>query len=114
MTHLPSCREVPPEEVHAQWERGEALCLVDVRQAYEYARYHIPGACLLPLGELRARFAAEIDPADAVVCICEHGIRSRHAADFLAHQGYENVATMTGGMAAYSGPVEAGVTESGV
>jgi rhodanese-related sulfurtransferase len=112
MSSLPSYREVSPNDVQTCLERGDAVCLVDVRQPYEYAEYHIPNARLLPLGELSARFAAEIDPTDTIICICEHGVRSRHAADFLAQQGYEDVATMTGGMAAYPGPVEAASAES--
>ena len=112
MSSLPSYREVSPEEVQARLERGDAVCLVDVRQAYEYAEYHISSARLLPLGELSARFVSELDPADTIVCVCEHGVRSRHAAQFLASQGYGNVATMTGGMVQYQGAVEHGLVEA--
>lgn len=35
--------------------------LVDVRQPMEYERGHIPGALLIPLGELRERIS-ELDP----------------------------------------------------
>jgi rhodanese-related sulfurtransferase len=35
--------------------------LVDVRQPREYERYHIPGANLIPMAELKAR-VDEIDP----------------------------------------------------
>ena len=99
--------EIAPEEVHASIQRGDAVCLVDVRQPWEYESHRIAGAMLLPLGELPAR-ASELDPAATIVCICEHGVRSRHAANFLAAQGYSHVSTMTGGMANYSGPVETG------
>ncbi len=103
-------REISPQEVQAALERGDAACLVDVRQPWEYKSHHIAGAKLLPLGELPRR-ASELDPAAAIICLCEHGIRSRHAADFLAAQGFSDVATMTGGMAEYPGPVEAGPAE---
>jgi rhodanese-related sulfurtransferase len=108
----PYVREVSPEEVQAAIERGDAICLVDVRQPWEYESHHIAGAKLLPLGELARGFAAALDPGDSVICICEHGVRSRHAADFLAAQGFPNVANMTGGMAEYPGPVESGPAES--
>lgn len=87
-------------------ERGDAVRLVDVRQLWEYENSHIPGILLIPLGELPLRFAAELDPSETVICICEHGVRSAHAAQFLAAQGFSDVATMTGGMAQYAGPVE--------
>ncbi len=104
-------REITPEEVQAVIERGEAMRLVDVRQPWEYESHHISGALLLPLGELPRR-ASALDPAETLICICEHGVRSRQAADFLAAQGFSNVATMTGGMARYPGPVETGPAES--
>lgn len=108
MNSLPAPREVSPADVHAAVERGAPVCLVDVRQPWEYESHHIPGVRLLPLGDLPRRIA-ELDPAAAVVCLCEHGVRSRHAAAFLAAQGFSDVATMTGGMAEYPGPVEAGL-----
>ena len=110
MSSLSSPREISPDEVHAAVERGDAVRLVDVRQPWEYQSRRIAGAMLLPLGDLPRR-ASELDPAEAVICICEHGVRSRHAADFLAASGFSHVATMTGGMAEYVGPVEMGVGE---
>lgn len=87
-------------------ERGQNVRLVDVRQPWEYAHRHLPGALLLPTDEFAARCASELDPAEEIICVCEHGIRSAAAARYLAAQGFENVATMTGGMAEYDGPVE--------
>lgn len=104
---LPSSyREISCAEVQAKLERGQPVRLVDVRQPWEYARYHIPGALLLPTGEFAARCASELDSADEIICVCEHGIRSAAAARYLAAQGYGNAATMTGGMAEYDGPIE--------
>lgn len=93
-------------------ERGDPVRLVDVRELWEYDHAHIPGVLLLPLGELPRRFASALNPADPVICICEHGVRSAHAARFLAAQGFSNAATMTGGMAQYAGPVETNRLES--
>ncbi len=111
MSQKSAVREISPEEVYAAIERGDAVRLVDVRQPWEYESHRIEGALLLPLGDLPRR-ASELDPAERLICICEHGVRSRHAADFLAAQGFSNVATMTGGMAQYPGPVETGPGEA--
>lgn len=105
-------REISPEEVQVGLERGDTVRLVDVRQPWEYDLHHIPGALLIPLGELTHRFASELDPAEATICVCEHGVRSRNAAGFLISQGFKDVATMTGGMAQYYGPVETGPVET--
>ena len=104
--------EISCAEVQARIERGDPVRLVDVRQPWEYDHAHIPGVLLIPLGELPRRFEAELDPGEAVICLCEHGVRSRHAALFLAAQGFASAATMTGGMAEYAGPVETNSSET--
>ena len=110
MNSLPAPREVSPADVQAQIERGDRICLVDVRQPWEYEIRHIAGALLLPLGDLPRRVSA-LDPSETIICLCEHGVRSRHAAAFLAASGFADVATMTGGMAEYPGPVAIGAAE---
>jgi len=107
MSRTPTYHEITCAEVQAKLERSRLVRLVDVRQPWEYARCHIPGALLLPTDKFAARFASKLDPADEIICVCKHGIRSEAAARYLAAQGYPNVATMTGGMAEYAGPVEA-------
>lgn len=47
--------------VYLQNNREEDYLLVDVRQPREYSQGHIPGARLLPLGELSARLS-ELPP----------------------------------------------------
>lgn len=109
---MPAPSEISPAEVQQLAERGDAVRLLDVRQPWEYENAHIPGILLIPLAELPRRFASELDPSERVICICEHGVRSYHAAQFLAAQGYTNAATMTGGMAEYAGPIETSPAES--
>jgi len=103
MTKL-AVRETTGDEVQAGQEAGEAVRLVDVREHDEWEQSHIPGVLLLPLSEFAARCQGEIDPNDAIVCICEHGVRSRRAGEYLLSLGYKDVATMTGGMSVYPGP----------
>ncbi|MDQ2799407.1 MAG: rhodanese-like domain-containing protein [Armatimonadota bacterium] len=105
-THI---REISPDEVRQKIERGEGVCLVDVRTPVEYAQCHIPNILLLPMDKFAHGFRAVLAPDDEIVCICEHGVRSESAARYLAAQGYSNVATMLGGMASYAGPVESGL-----
>ena len=50
--------------------------LVDVRQPGEYARGHLPGALLIPLGDLAAR-AAELDKQKKTIVYCRSGVRSK-------------------------------------
>ena len=75
--------------------------LLDVRQPWEFAIAKLPGAILIPLGELGARLA-ELDPNRPIVAYCHHGARSMHAIRFLAQAGFPKVAHLAGGLAAYS------------
>lgn len=97
-------RNVTPDWVRSTLEAGGDITIVDVRTPQEFLAYHIPQAILCPVDVLPSRL--DEFPADAkLVMICEHGIRSEMAARYLAGCGYSDVATMDGGMAAYSGEV---------
>lgn len=99
-------REISPAEVQALWENRESVRLVDVREQWEWNVGHIHGAILMPMGEFAARCRQELEPADKIVCICAHGIRSACAAEYLSSLGYPDVATMSGGISCYAGTLE--------
>ena len=73
--------------------------VVDVREDYEYAAGHVPGATLIPLGQLPNRLD-EIPDDKTVVAVCRSGNRSGQATQFLQQQGI-NVHNMQGGMIAW-------------
>jgi rhodanese-related sulfurtransferase len=97
---------ISPAEVRQQLEDGRSFQIVDVRNRWEYDHRHIPQVLLMPMGEFAQRCQAELSPSAEIVLLCEHGVRSQSAAQYLASLGYTHVATMTGGMAAYDGPTE--------
>lgn len=88
------------DAVHALYAAGE-ISIIDVRETYEYDAGHIPGAALIPLGELPARLD-EIPPDETVVVVCRSGNRSSQAQRFLAGEGFDNVHNMLGGMNAWA------------
>ena len=75
--------------------------LLDVREPWEFDVCHIPGAKLLPMRALPARYLELQRDAETVV-ICHHGARSYQVAMFLEQQGFGNVINLYGGMAAWS------------
>ncbi len=81
-------------------DRAHEIQLIDVREPEEFhsGLGHIPGARLLPLAELAARRAAEIDPARPVVTICRSGARSAQASVLLNKAGFSQGANLAGGM----------------
>ena len=86
--------------------------LVDVRQPGEYEKGHLPGAILIPVGELDKR-ASELDPKLTIV-YCAAGVRSRAAASVLQGAGFAEVYSMSGGINAWSGLVAEGFPEAGI
>ena len=77
-------------------DAGKAVA-VDVREPDEYAVGHIPGAKLLPLGEVNSR-AAEVLPEKEATCLvyCRTGRRSAEAVQKLDALGYSNLYDLGG------------------
>jgi len=77
--------------------REEGAYILDVREVNEWEEAHIPGATLLPLGELESRLG-EIPKDQDVVIVCRSGNRSAQARDLLMSAGFTNITSMAGGM----------------
>ena len=98
LPRMPENSEVAPKAVNEALANGAVL--VDVRERSEYAEARIPGAVLIPLGELPARLA-EV-PADRDVYVhCRMGGRSARAVDYLRTFGRPNSYNVTGGIEAW-------------
>ena len=74
--------------------------LLDVREPWEYQAGHVPGARLIPLGELEQR-VEEVPRDQPVLAICHSGQRSLAAAGFLLQRGYTSVTNVDGGTGAW-------------
>lgn len=98
-----------------QWIKDKPTnqyCLLDVRQPGEYESEHLPGARLIPLGEINARLK-EMDPERPVIVYCRSGNRSASAASILQGAGFKTVMNMYGGILAYNGITSTGAPEAG-
>src|ERR671917_787746 len=95
-------KEVDPREVHDSVANGNgtAPILIDVREQHEFEEGHIPGAVHVPRGHLETRIEGRAsDRAQPIVLYCASGNRSAFAAKTLTDLlGYEDVASMTGGI----------------
>lgn len=77
--------------------RQEGIFVLDVRENHEWETVHIPGATLIPLGELENRLN-EIPNDEDILVVCRSGNRSTAARDILMNSGFKNVTSMAGGM----------------
>ncbi len=105
---------VPEIDVHTfAAAHADGGYVIDVREPYEYVSGHVPGARLVPLGQL-PHHLAELPAGEPVYVICASGNRSWTAARFLIQRGLDarSVAGGTGDWAARGLPVVRGGQEN--
>ena len=90
-------------------KKGEFL-LLDVRQPEEYEAGHIPGAMLIPLGELEAR-QGELDRDKKIIAYCRSGRRGMAAAIALCGLGFKGIHHLDGGIINWSHETITGIPE---
>ncbi|MGA3156086.1 MAG: MBL fold metallo-hydrolase [Steroidobacteraceae bacterium] len=87
---------------------NDELVVLDVRERDAFESGHIPGARLLPRGQLELRVNDELtDPTKRILAYCEFGRISTLAAATLREMGFQGAVALDGGMKAWR---EAGYT----
>jgi glyoxylase-like metal-dependent hydrolase (beta-lactamase superfamily II)/rhodanese-related sulfurtransferase len=91
------------EELLSRTQGGDGdLIILDVRERDAYEAGHIPGARLLPRGQLELRVNEELpDPTRRILACCEFGRVSTLAAATLRTMGFERAVALDGGMQAW-------------
>jgi glyoxylase-like metal-dependent hydrolase (beta-lactamase superfamily II)/rhodanese-related sulfurtransferase len=91
------------EELRARTEaHDDELVILDVRERDAYIGGHVPGARLLPRGQLELRVNEELpDPTRRILTVCEFGRVSTLAAATLRLLGFQRAIALDGGMKAW-------------
>lgn len=91
------------EELRTRVEAAhDGLIVLDVREREAYEGGHIPGARLLPRGQIELRVNQELpDPTRRILSCCELGYVSTLAASTLREMGFLNTVALDGGMKAW-------------
>ena len=97
-TPLDPGEEVTPQQLERQRQQG--VRIIDVREPHEFEINRIPGAELIPLGELAER-SVQLDPEEPLLLHCKAGVRSKDALDHLRGRGFRDVKHLKGGIDAY-------------
>jgi adenylyltransferase/sulfurtransferase len=97
-SHRPGAiEEIEPAQLARRIESGEKLEIIDVREPYEWAIGHIPGARLVPLSTI-AEEIPRLDKRRETILYCKVGARSLSAAQQLAKAGVSEVRNLKGGI----------------
>ncbi|HSO27186.1 MAG TPA: ThiF family adenylyltransferase, partial [Anaerolineales bacterium] len=97
--------DISARELKAQLDAGKSIRLLDVREPHELEISRLPGADLIPLGQLAARMS-ELDSAEEIVLFCKAGTRSARALELLASAGFRKMKNLQGGVNAWAREVD--------
>ena len=99
--------EITASELHTRLESGEALVLLDVREAFERRIADLPnhGQLRIPVAEVGER-VDELDPTKRTVVYCRSGSRSAAIVRYLGAQGFDDVLNLKGGILAWRSEVD--------
>jgi len=100
--------EIEVKDVKAKLDRGDDFVLIDVREPHEYRIASIPGAKLVPLGQV-PQHLDEFDKDADIVIHCKSGMRSAKACGIFRQAGFQHVRNMKGGILAWSDQVDPSV-----
>ncbi|MBW3639766.1 MAG: adenylyltransferase/sulfurtransferase MoeZ [Actinobacteria bacterium] len=94
-------------ELKAKMDAGEDFLLVDVREPAEFEIVKIPGAVLIPKGDILSGAALAQLPQDKqIVLHCKSGVRSAEALAALKAAGLTNSVHVQGGVLAWAAQVD--------
>jgi rhodanese-related sulfurtransferase len=101
-------KRISPQETKTLLDSGQGYIYLDVRTVQEFEMGHVPSARNIPFLEAGLMgmspnpqfvgIAAKNFPKDTkLICGCQKGHRSLHAAEALQAAGFTNVVDMVGG-----------------
>jgi molybdopterin/thiamine biosynthesis adenylyltransferase/rhodanese-related sulfurtransferase len=89
-------------QLKQKMDAGEAFTLIDVREQNEFEIVAIPGAVLIPKGDIMSGEALSLIPQDKPVILhCKSGARSAEALAVLHKAGFSDAVHVGGGVLAW-------------
>ncbi len=100
--------EITPTELAARLRARDDFDLIDVREPGEWDVAHIPGARLIPLGQLDDELDS-LDSSREIIVMCRSGKRSANAVRQMQEAGFSRVKNLAGGILRWSDDVDPSV-----
>lgn len=88
---------------------NESFTLIDVREIDEWNFCHIEKSEFKPLSEINT-WVDTLDPDVHYVFLCHHGVRSIQAAMVAQNRGISRVASLIGGIDAWSRKIDTNIS----
>ena len=108
--------EITVQELASKIKSDRKFTILDVREIWEtkLARIDDERVILLPMSQIAHERKDAFPPAlrdlqTEIVIMCHHGIRSADVTDWMRQQGWQNVFSLAGGIAAYAEQVDSSV-----
>jgi molybdopterin/thiamine biosynthesis adenylyltransferase/rhodanese-related sulfurtransferase len=101
----PHIEETSVRALKAKMDAGSAPVVLDVREPSEARICSLPGARLIPLGELPRRLD-ELDRSVEIVVHCKSGARSARAVAVLREKGFTRATSLTGGILSWINEID--------
>ena len=113
-----SVKQINPQQTAEILQNDKNAVYLDVRTEQEFQNGHVPGATNIPVmypDPMTRRMAPNPDfvktveasfPKDKpIICGCQMGGRSQHAADLLVQAGFKDISNMQGGFGGAKDPM---------
>ena len=95
----PEVEDYTPEQAQAEVMRGALL--IDVRERHEWDAGRMPGAQLIPMGQIPSRIG-DLPRDRKIIFTCRTGNRSGTIKDYMIDEhGYADVHNLLGGIVAW-------------
>ncbi len=108
MTASHAVSEIAPQELRALLDSAAPPLVLDVREDWERDQARLSDTVDIPMMEIPRR-VAELPRDRPIVVMCHGGVRSMKVAIFLAQNGFDQVANLTGGIRAWASDVDPSV-----
>jgi len=97
--------DITVQQLSEQLRHPNPPRLIDVREPHELMISALPGAELIPLGQLAGKLS-ELDSAREMVLFCKSGSRSARALELLVGAGFRKVRNLKGGINAWAKEID--------
>lgn len=106
---MPRHQELSAEEFAAATTAAPLPFVLDVRDAAEFQAGHVPGSRWIHVHEIaQRRSELPTNKIARILVVGDGGKRTQAAAAWLVLMGHADVGVLSGGFAAWTGPVEKG------